>query len=226
MQIGLIGGIGPAATDYYYRRLISNFASRREPLDMTIVHADTPTLLSNLEKNDIESQVRVYNRLTNRLALAGAECVVVTSIAGHFCIDAFKERSPLPVIDLLREVDEAISQRRLERVGLLGTRTVMQTHFYSGLSRAEVITPKGNALDEVHTAYVSMAAAGRVSDDQRAVLDAACDWFIKEAKVDAVMLGGTDLALVYQEEEGRFPVVDCAAIHVDAITRYATNASE
>lgn len=129
MQIGLIGGIGPAATDYYYRRLISNFASRREPLEMTIVHADTPTLLSNLEKNDIESQVRVYNRLTNRLALAGAECVVVTSIAGHFCIDAFKERSPLPVIDLLREVDEAISQRRLERVGLLGTRTVMERIF-------------------------------------------------------------------------------------------------
>jgi len=27
MQIGLIGGIGPAATDYSYRRLIADFAS-------------------------------------------------------------------------------------------------------------------------------------------------------------------------------------------------------
>ena len=45
MQIGLSGGIGPAATDYYYRSLIAEFASRQEVLDLTIVHADTPTLL-------------------------------------------------------------------------------------------------------------------------------------------------------------------------------------
>ena len=48
----MIGSIGPAATDYYYRRLIASFAGRNAPLEMTIAHADTRTLLSNLEKND------------------------------------------------------------------------------------------------------------------------------------------------------------------------------
>jgi len=33
MHIGLIGGIGPAATDYYYRRLISTFASKKTWLE-------------------------------------------------------------------------------------------------------------------------------------------------------------------------------------------------
>ncbi|WPD23350.1 MAG: aspartate/glutamate racemase family protein [Candidatus Electrothrix scaldis] len=222
MQIGLIGGIGPAATDYYYRRLIAEFARRNEPLDMTIVHADTPTLLRNLEKNDIDSQVKIYNRLTGRLASAGAECVVVTSIAGHFCIDAFKESSPLEVIDMLIEVDAAIKKRALKRVGILGTRTVMETRFYAGIKTAEVIIPIGSTLDEVHNAYVSMAAAGQVTSDQRAVFDAACDWFVGQAGVDAIMLGGTDLALVYQEGQTSFPLVDCAALHVDAIVRQAT----
>jgi aspartate/glutamate racemase len=32
MHIGLIGGIGPAATDFYYRRLISTFASKQAAL--------------------------------------------------------------------------------------------------------------------------------------------------------------------------------------------------
>ena len=45
MHIGLIGGIGPAATDFYYRRLISTFARKKAALELTIVHADTPTLL-------------------------------------------------------------------------------------------------------------------------------------------------------------------------------------
>jgi hypothetical protein len=48
MHIGLIGGIGPGATDFYYKRLISTFARKNATLELTIVHADTPTLLSNL----------------------------------------------------------------------------------------------------------------------------------------------------------------------------------
>jgi aspartate racemase len=91
----MIGGIGPAATDYYYCRLIAEFANRNQMLELTITHADTPTLLQNLECNDVEAQVEIYPRLTNRLVSAGAECVVVDSIRGHFCIDSFKERSLL-----------------------------------------------------------------------------------------------------------------------------------
>ena len=223
MQIGLIGGIGPAATDYYYRSLITEFANRKRALELTIVHADTPTLLNNLEINDVDAQVAIYNRLTSRLASAGANCVVITSIAGHFCIDTFKENSPLHVIDLLTEVDEAIKSRELKRVGILGTQTVMETRFYSGISTAEVIAPNGKALNDVHAAYVAMAAAGKVTSSQRAVFDSACKKLIKESKVDAIMLGGTDLALVYREGQTQFPVVDCAAIHIDAVVQYATS---
>jgi len=134
MHIGLIGGIGPAATDFYYRRLISTFASKKAALELTIVHADTPTLLSNLASNDAAAQVAIYTRLTNRLVVAGAECVVVTSIAGHFCIDAFKAASSLPVVDMISEVGRAIEKRGLKRIGILGTRTVMETRFYGGVA--------------------------------------------------------------------------------------------
>ena len=108
MHIGLIGGIGPAATDFYYRRLISTFASRKAALELTIVHADAPTLVGNLASNDAAAQVAIYSRLTNRLVAAGAKCVVITSVAGHFCVAAFKMASPLPVVDMIVEVGRAI----------------------------------------------------------------------------------------------------------------------
>lgn len=111
MQIGLIGGIGPAATDFYDRWLINGFARQKIPLELTIVHADTPTLLGNLVSNDAASQVAIYMKLTARLKAAGAGCVAVTSIAGHFCIEAFKAVSPLPVIDMIAEVNRAIAAR-------------------------------------------------------------------------------------------------------------------
>src|SRR5580698_10034226 len=106
MHIGLIGGIGPAATDFYYRRLISTFAGRKPALELTIVHADAPTLLGNLARNDGAAQVAIYMKLTDRLAAAGAGCVAITSVAGHFCIDKFKASSALPVVDLISEVNQ------------------------------------------------------------------------------------------------------------------------
>src|SRR5579862_7255031 len=119
MHIGLVGGIGPAATDFYYRRLISTFASRKAALELTIVHADAPTLLGNLASNEVASQVAIYMRLTNCLASAGAGCVAITSVAGHFCIDAFKASSVLPVVDMIAEVNRTIAQRGFERLGIL-----------------------------------------------------------------------------------------------------------
>ena len=222
MQIGLIGGIGPAATDYYYRSLIEAFAATDFDLDMTIVHVDTPTLLGNLEQDDHDAQVAIYRRLTERLSSAGADCVAVTSIAGHFCIEAFKEVSPLPVVDMLLEVSTAVESAGLQKIGILGTRTVMESRFYGGIQSAEVVPPSGNALHDVHQAYVEMAAAGQVNEAQRQIFDAACEHFLEHDKVDAVMLGGTDLALVYNGQNTNFALVDCAAVHVDALVRRAT----
>ena len=218
-HIGLIGGIGPAATDYYYRRIISTFAGLGETLELTTVHADTPTLLHNLETGNHSAQVAIYSRLADRLVSAGACSVAVTSIAGHFCIEQFKERSPLPVIDLIETVDVAIRNRGVNRVGILGTLTVMETHFYSGLSAAESVIPPEAMIRDVHDAYLAVAKSAIATDHERSVFDEACRWYFDVADVDAVLLGGTDLALVYTEENAEFPVVDCAAIHADAIVK-------
>ena len=97
-HIGLIGGIGPAATDYYYRKIIAAFAQLDAELELTLAHADAPTLLRNLQNDDRKSQMEIYTRLTNRLKNTGADFVAITSIAGHFCIEEFKDESPLPVL--------------------------------------------------------------------------------------------------------------------------------
>jgi aspartate racemase len=217
MQIGLIGGIGPAATDFYYRRLISAFADKNTALELTIVHADTPTLLAHLASNDARAQIAIYKRLTDRLVAAGAGCVVVTSIAGHFCIGGFKDVSPLPVVDMIAAVSAAVKKRGLKRIGILGTRTVMETRFYGGIASAEIVPPSGNDLDSVHDAYVTMAASGVAT----AAFTAACQRLLKDRAVEAIMLGGTDLALIFNEETTDFPLVDCAGIHVEAIVRLA-----
>lgn len=220
MHVGLIVGIGPAATDVYYRTILATAGSRGDVLDLSMAHADTATLLRHQASNDVAAQVAIYLRLTARLQAAGAEAVAVTSIAGHFCIDAFQAASPLPVINLLTEVDQAVIAAGYRRLGIIGTRVAMQSRFYGALTKAEVLVPEGARLTEVHDAYVAMATAGVVTDAQRGCFFTASRELMA-AGAEAIMLGGTDLALAFAGTAPDFPVLDCAAVHAGAIARAA-----
>ena len=223
MHIGLIGGIGPAATDYYYRGLIQALSERGKPLDLTMAHADSRTLIGNLERNDAAAQVAIFADLAGRLKAAGAEAVAVTSIAGHFCIDALKAVCPLPVIDMIGEVDAALRRRGLKTVGLLGTRAVMESRFYAGLPSVTVVLPDDGELEGVHQSYVDMAIAAQVTEEQRALFFAVGHRLCAEKSAEAVLLGGTDLFLAFDGRDCGFDVIDCAQIHIDALARLAAD---
>lgn len=216
MHIGLIGGIGPAATDLYYRGLIDEMKRRDVPLEATIVHADAPTLVANFEAKRPDDQAAIYERLTNRLGDAGAEAVAITSIGGHFCVNEFRPRSALPVLDMIEAMNTHMTERKFGRVGLLGTDTVMLTQFYGGLTDVEVIVPADDMIPAVHRAYVDMALSAHCTDAQR-------DVFVQEGRkltdrgAETILLGGTDLFLAFENAPPDFPTLDCAEVHVQAL---------
>jgi len=53
-----------------------------------------------------------------------------------------------------------------------------------------------------------------VTTHQRETFDTALAELSEDFGVDSVLLGGSDLALVYDEANSVFPIIDCAAIHV------------
>lgn len=221
MHIGLIGGIGLGATEFYHRRLVTNFAAQNAPLHLTIAHADVATETANLLRDDRAAQAAIFAEHTRQLAAAGAKCVVIPSVAGHFCIKEFEALSSLPPVNLLDAVAAHMAGRSLHRVGVLGTRTVMASRFYGRLPLIEIIPPDGPDLDDVHDAYINIALTGEVGAEQRALFDNIGRRLMIEHGCEAIMLGGTDLSLVYKTEAPPFPFIHCAAIHVDAIVQQA-----
>ena len=221
MHIGLIAGIGPAATDFYYRGLIDRHAQAGIPLDLTMAHADVREMSRNLVAGNPTRQAEIFAGLVQRMKGAGAEAAVITSMGGHFCVKELTAISPLPVLNAIPAVDAALAKRGLQKIGILGTRVVMETHLYGGIPSVEVVPTEGAALDRVHDTYVAMATIGHVTEAQRQV-------FFEEGRrlrargAEAIMLGGTDLFLAFADHDPGFPVIDCADIHVDAI--FATSA--
>jgi aspartate racemase len=217
MHVGLIGGIGVAATEFYYRGLIARHEKSGIALDLTIVHADVNELTQNAAKGEARKQAENFAKLIARLAAAGAGAAAVTSMTGHFCIRELEAMSPLPLINVIPEIDAELRRRNLKTVGILGTRTVMGTKIYGGISSAAVVLPQGDAFDLVHTNYVDMALAGRVTQAQREVFFSIGRRLCEEQGAEAVLLGGTDLCLAFQDRDCGFLVIDCADVHIDAI---------
>lgn len=216
MHIGLIAGIGPAATDFYYRGLIDRHVAAGVPLDLTMAHADVREMSRNLVGGNPTRQAEIFAGLVQRMKGAGAEAAVITSMGGHFCVKELMAISPLPVLNAIPAVDAALAKRGLKKIGILGTRTVMESHLYGGIPSVEVVPTEGAALDRVHDNYVAMATIGHLTEAQRQVFfEAGRDLCARGA--EAVMLGGTDLFLAFAGHDPGFPVIDCADVHVDAI---------
>jgi aspartate racemase len=217
MHIGLIAGIGPAATDFYYHGLIERHAASGLALELTMAHADVREMAKNLAERQPRRQAEIFARLIGRLKAAGAQTAAVTSMGGHFCINELLPISPLPLVHGIQAVDAAIRKSGLKRIGVLGTRLVMETRLYGAVSSAELIAPEGEMFGTVGDAYSAMAGIGRVTDAQREIFLEAGRWLCRERGAEAIMLGGTDLFLAFQGAPPPFPLVDCADIHVEAI---------
>ncbi len=225
MHLGLIGGIGPAATEYYYKGLVKAYASTDKILDLTIVHADTRTLLANLSNGAAQQQAEIFLEFILRLKGAGADVAVITSLAGHFCISELLEISPLPVINAIPLLDDYFASESLSRIGLLGTQSVMNSRLYGGVSSVEIVLPQGNDFSQVHQNYVDMATSGSATSQQKEFFIAAGRRMCAEQGAEAIALVGTDLFLVFDGVDCGFPVIDCARIHIDALLSISTGGS-
>ncbi|WJS98137.1 aspartate/glutamate racemase family protein [Novosphingobium humi] len=220
MHIGLIGGVGPAATEVYYRALVRAYAAAKRRLALTIVHADAREMIANLEAGRAAEQAAIFADYVDQLRAGGCDAVAVTSMGGHFCIAELEKISSLPLLSAVPALNSHLAAYGVRRVGVLGTRAVMQSRLY-GVDSVEVVIPADDELDTVHSAYVTLAASGHATAEQCAYFHEAARKLHEEQKADAVVLGGTDLSIAFHEADLSFPVLDSALIHVEAIARAA-----
>jgi aspartate racemase len=221
MHVGLIGGIGPAATEFYYRGLTRAFAAAGRKLELTIVNAEVREMTANMAANNPEGQARIFAELIGRLKAAGAKAAAVTSMGGHFCINELKAISPLPLVNAIPELNEQFGRMGVKRIGILGSGAVMRSKFHGGVTSVEIAAPRGADLDEVHARYVAMATAAVATEDDKRFFLEAGRRLVEEQAAEVIVLSGTDLFLAFDGATPGYRVADAAEIHIGAIVRAA-----
>lgn len=212
MHIGLIGGIGVAATVVYYQRLAAAAAQRGARLDLTMVHGDIQELIRNNLADKRDEQAQAFLPLVERLRDAGCDCAALTSLGAHFCFDELAAISPLPLVSGVAPLDDHFAARGIGKVGLLGTRVVMRTRLYGQLASTAAIA-LDDEIETLGQMYQEVAVAGHCTPGQRAAfLDAGRRMMAQGA--GAIVLAGTDLNLAFDGQDPGYPVIDALDVHV------------
>lgn len=215
--LGLIGGLGVGAAIHYYRELAAEHQKRNRSLDLVMVHAEVERVLGYIGDNKLGALADYLAGLITRLSRAGADVAAIPAVAPHICAPQLTGLSPLPLIDLVGEVAREVDARGLKRVALFGTRYAIETNLFGRLPGVEIVRPQPGEIDLIHKAYNEIVRAGRGSAEQLVRLTDIAHTLRRRDGVEAILLAGTDLSLLFDDTNTDFPAIDCARVHIDAI---------
>lgn len=216
-HFGLVGGLGIGATVLYYQDIAAACAKRSIVPRLTIANAHAPAALALVQAGRIEDLGTYLAGFVGELAAAGASFFAIPAITPHICLPQLKRQVTLPIIDILQVTVERLRDRRLSRVALFGTKFTIDSKLFGAMDTFDIVRPHDDEVNEIHRIYLELATQGRISADDEARLRDLAHTLCRRDRVEAIVLAGTDLNLVFNEANAGFPAVDCAAAHIEAI---------
>jgi aspartate racemase len=219
--IGLIGGLGPGATMHYYQALLRAHTERQIEPDIVIVHADVARVLEAVGQGDLAGLACYLADFIERLARAGAEVAAIPAVTAHACMPLLKPLSRLSIISMIDTVRAALVRRGVCRVALFGTRFTVESGMFGTLADFDIVPLRPSEAETIYRVYGELVAAGAGTDTQAEAVRQVAIGLIARESIEAVIVAGTELALILDEESAGYPIVDCARLHVEALADYA-----
>lgn len=215
--VGIVGGLGVGATVDYYRRITAACRARGVVPDLVFVHADVDRGQGFVRDGRLEALADYLAGFIERLGRAGAEAAVLPTVTPHICLAELLPRIRLPLIDIVDSIGAELRARKLRRVALFGTTFTMEGSLWGRLADVDIVKPRPEEIAFVGRAYQRLLDTQRGNDADTAGLRRIAADLQRRDGVEAVLLAGTDLAVIFDEATAGFPCIDVARIHIEAI---------
>jgi aspartate racemase len=219
--LGLVSGLGVGAAVHYYQHLALAAEAQGRALDMVTAHARTARVFEYVEAGDRDGLAAYLNSFILRLQAAGAEIAVVPAVTPHYCIGELLAISPLPVLSIFDPLVRQLASRQIRRISVFGAEPVMKAALYGEVGGqgggVEVVSHPSEELEYIRDTYLALLRTGIGTEQQHAGLTALAHTILQRDRVDAIVLAGTDLALLFNPANTDFPYLDCAELHLAAI---------
>lgn len=203
MKLGVIGGLGPLATAYYYELLtkMSDVHYDQEHLEIFIhscpqIPDRTGYILDHHKENPIHDLIKVGQGLEKQ----GADYLAIPCITAHYFHDELSQAIHVPIIHLIHEVGQYLERKQVQCVGIMATTGTITTQLFQKELESRgikaLIPQEDTQQDVMHLIYenvksgvdIEMERFKRVSDN------------LFEQGAEVIILGCTELSIIKKEK--------------------------
>lgn len=209
LTIGVIGGMGPAATLDLFAKIIS----------LTPVACDEDHLNIQIDNNPVPGAKRdPLCERAKRLEVCGVDFIVIPCNAAHEHHAAIQASVKIPVVNMIRETVETVTRLEpgVQHTAVLAWHETLSAGLYQKMLQEYGIQPVLPAQSDwpLLTRLINAVKSGDGSKEKPAVRELGTRLIDQGAQ--AIILGCTELPLVFSQKDFSVPVID--ATHILACT--------
>ena len=222
--LGILGGLGPMATVYFYEMLTRHTQAARDQDHIDVIinsRATTPDrtsyILGQSAENPFDIMAADMTDSLRKLESCGADCLVMPCNTAHYFYDRLNETIPIPILNMVEETVLAAKAGGSARVGILATTGTVRTRTYQRMCEKHGLPCA--VPDDAAQAAVMDIIYGDIKQGRPANMDAfeRAAASLRAQGCDRAILGCTELSLIKRDE-------GLGAFYLDSMEVLARNA--
>ena len=203
-KLGVIGGMGPEATAYFYEEVIRHTKADcdQEHLDMTILsHASMPDRTKAIQSGECDPLLQAMEGDLKVMEAAGAEHIAIPCNTSHYFYDQIQAMTEIPIIHMPRETVRYAKEHfeNVRRIGIMGTDGTVSAGIYRRECEShgiEDIIPSEQRQRDVMSLIYDDVKAGKKGNYHK--FERVMEEFIKK-DCDVVILACTEISVFKQD---------------------------
>lgn len=225
LHIGIVGCSAEGAA-LCYRTICEEGAHALGAYAHPEVTLHTPSLARYVEclnGGDLAGVAELMLASAHKLAGAGADFLICPDNTIHQAFGLVAPRSPLPWLHIADVVASEAAARGYRRVGLTGTRWLVDSAVYPDRLAArgiDCVRPGEDERSEINRIIMEELVPGVVKPDSVARFQAIIAG-LREQGCDAVILGCTEIPLIISDANSPLPTLDSTRLLARAALRRA-----
>lgn len=190
------------------------------------VSMHTPSLAAYvdcLDRGDLQGVADLMLASAEKLARIGADFLICPDNTIHQALPLVEPRSPLPWLHIAEVVAAEAAARGFRRLGLTGTRWLVESEVYPGRLAAHglaVLRPTAEERAECNRIIMDELVNGVFKPDSIAYFQRVIRR-LGEGGCDAVILGCTEIPLIIDDANSPLPALDSTRLLARAALRRA-----
>jgi len=224
-KLGLIGGIGPESTLLYYKKLVYLLQKEVGPEffpNLTIESLNVFDVLAFCENKDFDGLISYLMKGINSLIAGGSEVIALTGNTPHIVFDQLQAKSSVPLVSIVETTKDAAKHNGYGKIGLLGTMFTMQAEFFkkpfidAGIA---VISPHDDEQLFIAEKISKELEHGIISTETQKQMLQIVQRMRNEDGIEAIVLGCTELPLIFKDAILSVPTLDTLEIHIQELVK-------